>query len=128
MDPISPQSQCSTSAQHHTNLPPLRTRLCSLIISYPNSPLWSQTLGPVPIDNKVGLWNLPVANEEPEAKASLGQDVKYTIYDNLVVNRRLVGESGDTPNTEHAVSLLIEKTKKGNFIWNFLHGIHRPED
>lgn len=62
--------------------------------------LTGQTMGPVATDLNIGLRNLGVTEQKPEAKDGLSQNVKNGIGDDLIVNGGLTGAVCNTPDTE----------------------------
>lgn len=55
-------------------------------------------MSPVSTDLDVRLRDAAVADEQPEPKDGLGEDVKNSICEDFRVNGRLAGTIGEAPN------------------------------
>lgn len=58
-----------------------------------------QAVGPKPAEGYIGVGNLCMCQEEPEAKDWLGKNVQDSISNNLLVDRQMTASVGDTPDT-----------------------------
>lgn len=71
-------------------------------------------MSPISTNLDVRLRDAAVADEEPETKDGLSEDVKHSVCENLRVNRRLTGTIGETPDTDEVIRyqlyLTMEKT------------------
>ena len=73
--------------------------LGTLVVPNADTALGAETLRPVASNLDIGFGDLPVRNEQPEAKDGLGQDIEYSIGDYLRINGSAAGAIGDTPDT-----------------------------
>jgi hypothetical protein len=59
-----------------------------------------QAVGPEAAEGNIGLGNLCVRQEEPEAKDRLGKDVQNSIRNDLLVDRQMTASVGDPPDAK----------------------------
>lgn len=76
-----------------------------IIVTNTDPALVRQAVSPISTDLNIRLWDAAVADQEPEAKDGLGENIKDSIGENLRVDGRLAGTVGEAPNTNTAVSL-----------------------
>jgi hypothetical protein len=95
-----------------------------VVVTNADGALVAETLAPEATDLKVGLGDALVGEEEPGTKDGLGEDVKDSVGDDLLVNGSVAGAVSDTPDTENGVSGWLQScSSRAN-----LHGVDSPDD
>jgi hypothetical protein len=63
-------------------------------------------VSPVAAELDIGLGDLAVGNEQPEAEDRLGEDIENGVKDDLGVDADLAGTIGDTPDTDISLATI----------------------
>lgn len=70
-----------------------------VIVTDADATLVRQAMGPPATELDVGLRDAAVAQEQPQTKDRLGQDIKDAVRQNLAIDGGLARAVGETPNT-----------------------------
>jgi hypothetical protein len=75
-----------------------------VVVTNADGALVAKTLTPEATDLNVGLGDALVGEEEPCTEDGLGEDVKDSVGNDLLVNVHVAGAISDTPDTERNIS------------------------
>lgn len=96
-----------------------------VVITNTDATLVGQAVGPPATELDVGLGHTAVAQEQPQAKDGLGQDIEDAVSQDLAVHGGLARTIGETPNTVHDCQKDVTNWLLGKCC---LHGVGGPED